>query len=48
MPRLLLRDDQWARIDGLLQAKPGDRRRTGADNRLVVEAVLRMARTAAP
>lgn len=48
MPRLLLRDDQWVRIEGLLQGKPGDRGRTGADNRLFVEAVLWMARTGAP
>jgi len=48
MPRLLLRDDQWVRIEGLLQGKHGDRGRTGADNRLFVEAVLWMARTGAP
>lgn len=48
MARLLLRDDQWARIEGLLQGKDGDRGRTGANNRLFVEAVLWMARTGAP
>ena len=48
MPRLLLRDDQWVRIEPLLQGKAGDRGRTGADNRLFVEAVLWMARTGAP
>ena len=48
MPRLLLRNDQWARIEGLLQGKHGDRGRTGVDNRLFVEAVLWMARTGAP
>ena len=48
MPRLLLRDDQWVRIEGLLQGKPGDRGRTGADNRLFVEAVLWIARTGSP
>jgi transposase len=48
MPRLLLRDDQWGRIEGLLQGKDGDRGRTGANNRLFVEAVLWMARTGAP
>ena len=48
MPRLLLRDDQWVRIEGLLQGKPGDRGRTGADNRLFVEAVLWVARTGSP
>ena len=44
----MLRDDQWARIEGLLQGKHGDRGRTGANNRLFVEAVLWMARTGAP
>lgn len=48
MPRLLLRDDQWIRIGGLLQGKHGDRGRTGTNNRLFVEAVLWMARTGAP
>ncbi len=48
MLRLLLRDDQWARIEPLLQGKAGDRGRTGADNRLFVEAVLWIARTGVP
>jgi len=48
MPRLGLRDDQWARIEGLLPGKPGDRGRSAADNRLFVEAVLWIARTGAP
>ena len=48
MLRLLLRDDQWERIESLLQGKAGDRGRTGADNRLFVEAVLWMARTGVP
>ena len=48
MPRLLLRNDQWKRIEPLLPGKEGDRGRTGADNRLFVEAVLWMARTGAP
>ena len=48
MPRLLLRDDQWLRIEPMLHGKVGDRGRSGADNRLFVEAVLWMARTGAP
>ena len=48
MLRLLLRDDQWERIESLLQGKEGDRGRTGADNRLFVEAVLWIARTGVP
>lgn len=45
---MLLRDDQWVRIEPFLHGKEGDRGRTGADNRLFVEAVLWMARTGAP
>lgn len=48
MLRLLLRDDQWVRIEPLLQGKAGDRGRTGADNRLFIEAVLWIARTGVP
>jgi len=48
MPRLGLRDDQWARIEGLLPGKAGDRGRSAADNRLFVEAVLGIARSGAP
>jgi transposase len=48
MPRLLLCDDQWLRIEPMLHGKAGDRGRSGADNRLFVEAVLWMARTGAP
>ena len=45
---MLLRDDQWARIEKLLQGKVGDRGRSGANNRLFVEAVLWIARTGSP
>ena len=45
---MMLRDDQWARIVLLLQGKPGDRGRSGANNRLFVEAVLWIARTGSP
>jgi transposase len=48
MPRLGLRDDQRARIAGLLPGKDGDRGRRASDNRLFVEAVLWIARTGAP
>jgi transposase len=48
MPRVLLRDDQWLRIEPTLHGKAGDHGRSGADNRLFVEAVLWMARTGAP
>jgi len=46
--RKLLRNEQWERIAPMLPGKAGDRGRTGADNRLFVEAVLWIARTGAP
>ena len=48
MDRLCLTDVQWEKIADLLPGKPGDPGRSGADNRLFVEAVLWMARTGAP
>ena len=45
---MLLRDDQWVRIETLLQGKAGDRGRSGANNRLFIEAVLWIARTGSP
>lgn len=48
MSRRTLTDPQWARIAPLLPGKKGDRGRTGADNRLFVDAVLWLARTASP
>ncbi len=48
MSRRTLTDAQWARIEHLLPGKKGDRGRTGADNRLFVDAVLWLARTASP
>jgi transposase len=48
MPRLWLRGDQWARIEGLLPGKVGDRGRSAVDNHRFVEAVLWIARTGAP
>lgn len=48
MPRKLLRDDQWERIQGLLPGKVTDPGVTGKDNRLFVEAVLWIARTGSP
>ena len=48
MARLLLRDDQWQRIEPLTCGKSTDRGRSGANNRLFVEAVLWVARTGSP
>ena len=47
MIRFALRDDQWARIEGMLPGKKGDPGGTARDNRLFVEAVLWISRTGA-
>jgi transposase len=46
--RLVLSDEQWARIEGWVAGKPTDRGSTGRDNRMFVEAVLWIARTGSP
>jgi transposase len=43
-----LSDEQWARVAPLLPGKVGDPGRSGADNRLFLEAVLWIARAGAP
>jgi transposase len=48
MDRMVLRDDQWERIAPLVPGKVGDPGRSGADNRLFVEAVLWIVRVGAP
>ena len=48
MDRRVLRDDQWERIAPLLPGKVEDPGRSGADNRLFVEAVLWIVRVGAP
>jgi len=48
MPRKILRDDQFARIESMLSGKASDVGVTAKDNRLFVEAVLWIARTGAP
>ena len=48
MARFWLRDDQFERIEALLPGKRNDPGRTAANNRLVVEAVLWIARTGSP
>ena len=45
---MVLRDDQWERIARLVPGKVGDPGRSGADNRLFVEAVLWIVRVGAP
>ena len=46
--RLILKDHQWERMEPHLPGKRSDPGRTGADNRLFVEAVLWLARTGSP
>jgi transposase len=48
MERLLLRDDQWVRLEPLCAGKQSDRGVTANDNRLFIEAVLWIARTGSP
>ena len=48
MPRTVLRDDQWDRIEDLLSGKATDCGVTAQNNRLFVEAVLWMIRTGSP
>ena len=48
MPRTLLRDDQWNRIERFLPGKATDRGVTATNNRLFVEAVLWIIRTGSP
>lgn len=48
MSRRTLTDEQWDWIGPLLPGKVGDRGRSGADNRLFIDAVLWLARGASP
>jgi transposase len=48
LERSVLRNDQWERIAPLLPGKVEDPGRSGADNRLFVEAVLWIVRVGAP
>jgi transposase len=43
-----LTDQEWEKIEGLLPGRKGDPGRSGADNRLFVNAVLFVARTGIP
>ena len=47
MSRRTLTDAQWARIEGHLPGRDGLPGRRGVDNRLLVDAVLWLARTTA-
>jgi transposase len=48
MERFVLTDAQWALIEPHCLGKPRDPGRSGADNRLFMEAVLWIARTGSP
>jgi transposase len=48
MDRFVLSDAQWAKMEPHCLGKVTDRGRSGADNRLFVEAVLWIARTGSP
>ncbi len=48
MDRLVLNDEQWARISGLIIGRPDQRGSTGRDNRMFVEGVLWIVRTGSP
>lgn len=45
---MMLRDDQWERIEALLPGRKGKRGRPAANNRQFVEAVIWIARTGSP
>jgi len=45
---LLLRDHPWARMEPHFLGKSSDLGRTGADNRILIEAALWLARTGSP
>ena len=48
MDRLVLSDEQWGRISGLIIGRPDQRGSTGRDNRMFVEGVLWIVRTGSP
>lgn len=48
MPRFVLTDAQWAKMEPVCLGKPRDPGRSGSDNRLFLEAVLWIARTGSP
>ncbi len=46
--RLVLSDEQWAAMSGLVIGRPDQRGSTGRNNRLFVEGMLWIVRTGAP
>jgi transposase len=45
---MMLRDDQWVKIEALLLGRKGSRGRPASNNRQFVEAVIWIARTGSP
>ena len=48
MERLVLSDEQWQSISGLIIGRPDQKGSTGRDNRMFVEGVLWIVRTSSP
>ena len=48
MERLIITDEQWAKLEPHCRGKASDPGRTGGNNRLFLEAVLWIARTGSP
>jgi transposase len=48
LDRLLLTDEQWERMSGLIIGRADQRGSTGRDNRMFVEGVLWIVRTGSP
>jgi putative transposase len=48
MDRLVLSDEQWDKMSGLIIGRPDQRGSTGRNNRLFVEGVLWIVRTGSP
>jgi putative transposase len=48
MERLVLNDEHWGKISGLIIGRPDQRGSTGRNNRMFVEGVLWIVRTGSP
>jgi transposase len=48
MDRLVLSEEQWEKISGLIIGRPDQKGSTGRDNRMFVEGVLWIVRTGSP
>jgi transposase len=48
MDRLVLSDEQWGKMSGLIIGRPDQRGSTGRNNRMFVEGVLWIVRTGSP